>query len=254
MYAIIGGSGLAKLSALQNTRRQVMRTPYGEPSGAMTFGTLAGREVVFLARHGYGHTIAPHEINYRANIWALKDLAVSGVIAIATCGGVRHDLVPGTLVVPDQIIDYTSGRASTFFDGEEGKVVHTDFTRPYTPWLRERCLAAAASAGIALANGGVYGAVNGPRLETAAEIDRMDRDGATLVGMTGMPEAILARELNLPYVAICVVVNHAAGRADSREAISMDDLAHTLASGIERVRALLDHLAPIAVPGEGDRP
>ncbi len=253
MLAIIGGSGLTQLSTLAVTRREVVRTPYGEPSAPLLFGSVAGRPAMFLARHGHGHTIPPHRVNYRANLWALGARGASAVVAVASVGGIRG-ASPGALVVPDQIIDYTSGRASTFFDGEEGKVVHTDFTRPYTPWLRERCLAAAASAGIALANGGVYGAVNGPRLETAAEIDRMDRDGATLVGMTGMPEAILARELNLPYVAICVVVNHAAGRADSREAISMDDLAHTLASGIERVRALLDHLAPIAVPGEGDRP
>ena len=132
MYAIIGGSGLAKLTALQNQRRQVMRTPYGEPSGALTFGELAGAEIVFVARHGYGHTLAPHEINYRANIWALKELKVEGVIAVATVGGIRSDLTPGTLVLPDQIIDYTHSRKATFFEGSEMPVIHVDFTQPYT--------------------------------------------------------------------------------------------------------------------------
>ena len=121
-------------------------------------------------------------------------------------------------MLPHQLIDYTHGRESTFFDGGDQRVVHVDFTHPYAPALRAKCLAAAREAGIALADGGVYGAVSGPRLETAAEIDRMDRDGATLVGMTGMPEAALARELELPYAAIAVVVNHAAGRGDSSHA------------------------------------
>ncbi|GMU72661.1 MAG: S-methyl-5'-thioinosine phosphorylase [Burkholderiales bacterium] len=250
MLAIIGGSGLTQLSTLAVTRREVVRTPYGEPSAPLLFGSVAGQPTVFLARHGHGHTIPPHRVNYRANLWALRARDAKAVLAVASVGGIRG-VAPGALVLPDQIIDYTSGRAATFFDGEEGKVVHADFTRPYTSWLRERCLSAAASAGMALLDGGVYGAVNGPRLESAAEIDRMDRDGATLVGMTGMPEAVLARELGLPYAAICVVVNHAAGRGDSGEAISMDDLARTLAGGIDRVRALLDHLAPIAVPDAG---
>jgi len=249
MLAISGGSGLTQLSTLAVTRREVVRTPYGEPSAPLLFGSVAGCPTVFLARHGHGHTIPPHRVNYRANLWALGARDAKAVLAVASVGAIRG-AAPGTLVLPDQIIDYTSGRAATFFDGEEGKVVHADFTRPYTAWLRERCLSAAASAGMALVDGGVYGAVNGPRLESAAEIDRMDRDGATLVGMTGMPEAVLARELGLPYAAICVVVNHAAGRGDSSEAISMDDLARTLAGGIDRVRALLDHLAPIAVPDD----
>ncbi len=247
MLAIIGGSGLTQLSTLAVTRREIVRTPYGEPSAPLLFGSIAGRPAVFLARHGHGHTIPPHKVNYRANLWALKAREVSAVLAVASVGGIRA-APPGTLVLPDQLIDYTSGRPSTFFDGEEGKVVHVDFTRPYTPWLRARCLEAASSAGIPLRDGGVYGAVNGPRLESAAEIDRMDRDGATLVGMTGMPEAALARELELPYAAICVVVNHAAGRGDSAETISMESMLHTLDRGMENVRALLDHLAPIALP------
>ena len=145
-------------------------------------------------------------------------------------------------MLPHQLIDYTSGREATFFDGGEGNVVHVDFTHPYAPDLRVRCLDAAAAAGIPLIDGGVYGAVNGPRLETASEIDRLERDGATLVGMTGMPEAALARELGIPYVSICVVVNHAAGRADSASEISMEGISQVLESGMDKVRALLDHV------------
>lgn len=252
MLAIIGGSGLTQLSTLAVTRREVVRTPYGEPSAPLLFGSVAGRPAVFLARHGHGHTIPPHKVNYRANLWALRAREASAVLAVASVGGIRG-APPGALVLPDQIIDYTHGRGATFFDGDDGKVVHADFTRPYTPWLRTRCLEAAVAAGIALGNGGVYGAVNGPRLESAAEIDRMDRDGATLVGMTGMPEAALARELELPYAAICVVVNHAAGRGDSTEAISMDALLDTLEGGMEKVRALLDYLVPLAADTAGVR-
>jgi 5'-methylthioadenosine phosphorylase len=162
---------------------------------------------------------------------------------VASVGGIRTT-GPGELVVPHQLIDYTHGRDTTYFDGGDQHVVHIDFTHPYTPELRAKCLAAGHAAGIALTDGGVYGAVQGPRLETAAEIDRLERDGATLVGMTGMPEAVLARELELPYVAICVVVNHAAGRGDSASAISMEGIAAVLETGMANVRRLLDHVAP----------
>lgn len=243
MLAIIGGSGLTKLSTLAVARREVVRTPYGEPSSALVFGQIAGRDAVFLARHGHGHTIPPHRVNYRANLRALKDAGTRAVVAVASVGGIRGH-APGELVLPNQLIDYTSGRAHTFFDGGGMPVVHVDFTHPYTPALRATCLDAANEAGIALTDGGIYGAVNGPRLETAAEIDRLDRDGATMVGMTGMPEAVLARELELPYVSICVVVNHAAGRGDSALAISMEALVQTLETGMEKVRALLELVAP----------
>jgi 5'-methylthioadenosine phosphorylase len=241
MLAIIGGSGLTRLSTLAIAHREVVRTPYGDPSSALLFGEIAARDAVFLARHGHGHTIPPHRVNYRANVWALKEKGARAIVAVASVGGIRGCL-PGDLVLPHQLIDYTSGREATFFDGGEGNVVHADFTHPYAPDLRTRCLAAAADAGIALADGGVYGAVNGPRLETAAEIDRLDRDGATLVGMTGMPEAALARELGLAYVAICVVVNHAAGRADSAAEISMEGISHVLETAMDKVRTLLDHV------------
>jgi 5'-deoxy-5'-methylthioadenosine phosphorylase len=244
MLAIIGGSGLTRLSTLAVAHREVVRTPYGEPSSALLFGQIAGRDAVFLARHGHGHTIAPHRVNYRANLWALRNRGVTAVLAVASVGGIRT-AGAGELVVPHQLIDYTHSREATFFDGGEQQVVHVDFTHPYTPELREKCLAAGRAAGIALTDGGVYGAVAGPRLETAAEIDRMDRDGATLVGMTGMPEAVLARELDLPYAAICVVVNHAAGRGDSAAEISMDGINRVLQTGMNNVRRLLDHVAPL---------
>lgn len=240
MYAIIGGSGLAKLSALSDTRRQVTRTPYGEPSGALTFGTFGEREIVFLARHGYGHTIAPHEINYRANIWTLKELKVDGVFAVATVGGIRADLGPGTVVVPEQIIDYTHSRKSTFFEGSLGSVTHVDFTQPYTADLRERLLAAARDCGEALADGGCYACTQGPRLETAAEIERIARDGGDIVGMTGMPEAALAREVGLRYAALAVVVNHAAGRGDSGTEIKLDTLEEIMRATMGRAVRVLE--------------
>ena len=215
MLAIIGGSGLTQLANLEVGKRKLMRTPYGDPSGAITFGRIASRDILFLARHGYGHTIAPHEVNYRANIWALKDVGADCVVSVASVGGIRSDLAPGTLVLPDQIIDYTHGRCHTYFEGSDRSVVHVDFTRPYCEPLRERLARAAAQAGEPLLQGGTYAATQGPRLETAAEIDRLERDGAHMVGMTGMPEAALARELGLCYAAIAVIVNYAAGREDS---------------------------------------
>jgi len=242
MLAIIGGSGLTRLSTLAVAHREVVRTPYGDPSSALLFGQLGGRDVVFLARHGHGHTIPPHRVNYRANLWALGERGVDTVLAVASVGAVSPIHAPGDLVLPVQIIDYTRGRESTFFDGGDRKVVHVDFTHPYTRTLRERCLAAARGAGIALHDGGVYAAVSGPRLETAAEIDRLERDGATLVGMTGMPEAALARELDLAYASIAVVVNHAAGRGESAQAVAMDRIARVLESAIERVKTLIDQV------------
>jgi 5'-methylthioadenosine phosphorylase len=239
VYAIIGGSGLARLTALESPRRQVMRTPYGSPSGALTFGRLAGADVVFLARHGYGHTLAPHEVNYRANIWALKELQVEGVVSVATVGGIRADLGPGVLVLPHQIIDYTHSRKSTFFEGSENPVIHVDFTLPYSGPLRGALLAAAERCGEPLVDGGVYACTQGPRLETAAEIERIAREGGDMVGMTGMPEAVLAREAGLAYAAIGVVVNHAAGRGTSMEAILLDELDRVMDVTVSRAVRIL---------------
>ena len=243
MLAIIGGSGLAALSSLEVSRRQVVSTPYGQPSGALACGKIRGHEVMFLARHGDGHAIPAHEVNYRANIWALHAQGATHVVSIASVGGIRNDLRPGVLVVPDQLIDYTHGRAATFFTGGERGVHHIDFTLPYSQLLRTACLAAAGQAGEDLIDGGVYAATQGPRLETAAEIDRLERDGADMVGMTGMPEAALAREIGLSYAAIAVVANDAAGRGGSKDRIAMGDLTAALQRTLERVKTILDQLA-----------
>ena len=242
MLAIIGGSGLTQLSNLAIVRREIVRTPYGEPSGALIYGSLCDEPVVFLARHGHGHTIPPHLVNYRANIWALQEARVSGIISVASVGSIRADLGPGTLVVPDQIIDYTWVRKSTFFEGGETPVKPVDFTHPYDDVLRQRLLRATALGGDVAVDGGVYAATQGPRLETAAEINRFERDGADVVGMTGMPEAVLARELELPYAALNVVVNHGAGRADSASGIVFDDIEAVLQTAMSRVRAILEKL------------
>ncbi len=245
MLGIIGGTGLTQLANLEVTRREVVRTPWGEPSGALTFGRINGRDVIFLARHGYGHTIPPHMVNYRANIWALQARGATHVVSVASVGGIRADLGPGVIALPHQIIDYTWGRKSTFYEGDERGVVHVDFTHPYSSDLRARCLAAAKSAHQPLVEGGVYACTQGPRLETAAEIDRLEGDGADMVGMTGMPEAGLARELELAYATIAVVANYAAGRAASSEGIRMDEINATLQTALGKVRRIIDELVVI---------
>ena len=242
MLAVIGGSGLSQLASLEVTQRKMVRTPYGEPSGALTLGRIRGRELVFLARHGYGHTVAPHEVNYRANLWALKDAGVAGVVSVASVGGIRRDIVPGALAVPDQIIDYTWGRRSTYFEGAGAQVTHVDFTEPYSAPLRARILGAARACGEPIIDGGTYAATQGPRLESAAEINRLERDGAHMVGMTGMPEAVLARELELPYAAIAVSANFAAGRGESAHAVPMERIEAVLAEAMGRVRRIIEQL------------
>lgn len=242
--AIIGGTGLAALKGLEIARREVVHTPFGEPSGPLTHGVLNGKQVVFLARHGYGHNIAPHRINYRANLWALKEVGVARVVAVAAVGGIAEDLPPGALAAPEQLIDYTWGRASTFFDKDLSEVTHVDFTYPYDPALRALLIRASVEAGVPIVDGGVYGVTQGPRLETAAEIDRLERDGCTMVGMTAMPEAVLARELDLAYAACAVSANWAAGRG-GMETISMAEIERTLKGGMERVRRVLEALVPL---------
>jgi 5'-methylthioinosine phosphorylase len=242
VLAIIGGSGLSKLGNMEVTQRRVARTPYGEPSGPLTLGRIGTTDVVFLARHGYGHTIAPHEVNYRANLWALKDAGVTDVISVASVGGIRPEFAPGALAVPHQVVDYTWGRRSTYFEGAGAPVNHIDFTEPYSPSVRARILRAAKAAGETIIERGVYAATQGPRLETAAEIDRLERDGADLVGMTGMPEAVLAREISLEYAAIAVVANYAAGRAESERAVPLDRIGAVLEEAMGRVRRIIETL------------
>lgn len=239
MLAIIGGTGLTQLDNLKITRRLIVRTPYGEPSQPLIFGEIEGREVIFLARHGNGHTIPPHAVNYRANIFALHLQGVTEIAAVATVGGIASDLTPGTIVMPDQMIDYTNGRKNSFFDGIDMPVKHIDFTHPYCASMRGNWLAAAQSIKESLVTHGVYAATQGPRLETAAEINRLERDGATIVGMTGMPEAALARELNISYAAICPVANHAAGRGDSLHGIQYEDVVKNLNKTMARVRNII---------------
>ncbi len=242
LVAIIGGSGLTKLKNLEITRREVLRSPYGEPSSPLVFGRLGGQNAVFLARHGHGHTIPPHEVNYRANIWALKEVGATHVIAVNAVGGITPDMTSGRLVIPDQIIDYTYGRHHTFFGNEQKPVTHVDFTFPYCDELRATIAAAARDIPLDIATAGTYGATQGPRFESIAEIRRMERDGSDIVGMTGMPEAGLAREKELCYACIAMVVNPAAGKAAA--VISLKEIMQYLASGMSKVRTLLEAVIP----------
>ncbi len=239
MIAIIGGSGLTQLANLEITRRQIVRTPYGEPSGPLTFGRIGATDVVFLARHGYGHTLAPHEINYRANLWALHAKGVTRIIAVCTVGGIAPDLGAGSITVPDQIIDYTWGRPSTYFEGAEQPVTHIDFTNPFCEQTRAMVREAARETGVEVLDSGTYAAVQGPRLETRAEIDRLERDGATMVGMTGMPEAALARELQMSYAMMAVVVNRAAGRGESLKRVALENIAQVIEDSMTKVRLVV---------------
>lgn len=240
--AIIGGTGLTSLKNLHILRREVMHTPYGEPSGPLVYGELAGVEVVFLPRHGAGHTIPPHKVNYRANIWALKESGADKVIAVNAVGGIRADMTPGRLVLPDQIIDYSWGRTNTYFEEGLNQVTHIDFTHPYCEELRQELIGAAQRARLDAVEEGCYATTQGPRLETAAEIDRLERDGCDLVGMTGMPEAALARELELCYACCAVVANMGAGRGAGE--ITMAEIEHHLKDGMNRVRLLLEEVVP----------
>ncbi len=242
MLGIIGGSGLTELGNLDVVRREIVRSSWGDASGPLSFGRICNQDVVFLARHGHGHTIPPHKVNYRANIDALKRAGVNAIVSVASVGGIRRDMAPGSLVVPHQIIDYTWGRENSFQNGDQERVVHIDFTHPYDSGVRRSILLAAQEQGEAVIDGAVYATTQGPRLETAAEIVRMERDGADIVGMTGMPEAALAREAGIPYAALCVVANWAAGRGNSEQAVCFDQIEKVLQDGMARVRRTLEHL------------
>jgi len=236
--AVIGGSGLYNFPGLENTARHLVDTPYGPASGDVVIGDFAGKRVAFLARHGESHSLPPHRVNYRANLWALHSLGARHVIGVNAVGGIRVDMGPRVVVVPEQIIDYTHGRYTSFCDVEGAEVKHIDFSEPYTESLRQTLLAAAGKAGIAVIAGGCYGATQGPRLETRAEIARMKRDGCDLVGMTGMPEASLARELSLEYACLALVANFAAGCGDEAE-ISIDEIFAHLAAATAEVPRIL---------------
>ncbi|MDE2154520.1 MAG: S-methyl-5'-thioinosine phosphorylase [Xanthomonadaceae bacterium] len=236
--AVIGGSGLYQFPGLENATRHAVDTPYGAASGEVLTGDFAGRRVAFLARHGEHHTLPPHRVNYRANLWALHSLGARRVIGINAVGGIRDDMGPRAIVVPDQLIDYTHGRLTSYCDVDGAEVKHIDFSEPYTEPLRQRLLVAAAEAGITVIGGGCYGATQGPRLETRAEIARMKRDGCDLVGMTGMPEAALARELALDYACLALVANFAAGCGDEAQ-ISIEEIFAHLAVATAQVPRIL---------------
>ena len=238
--AVIGGTGVYALAELGDVQAITPQTRYGAASGPVRVGTFAGKRVAFLARHGEGHGVPPHRINYRANLAALQAVGASRVLALNTVGGITDACGPRALVCPDQLIDYTWGRISTLSEEEGSDVLHVDFGDPYTPALRARVIAAAQHAGVALVDGGCYGATQGPRLETKAEIARMRRDGCDLVGMTGMPEAGLARELGLDYACLGIVANWAAGAGpDPDEAITLDDVLANVAAATADVSRIL---------------
>lgn len=237
VHAIIGGTGLTQLNGLVLRDAKRIETPYGLPSADILHGRYAGGEVLFLARHGHPHRIPPHEVNYRANLWALKEAGAERVVAVNAVGGIHAAMGAGHFCVPHQIIDYTYGRAHTFFEGELEQVTHVDFSYPYDESLRQRLVTALAAEGFAFSSHGVYGCTQGPRLETVAEIARMERDGCDIVGMTGMPEAVLARELELPYACLALVVNPAAGKSGG--IITMAQIEAALAEGIGKARAVL---------------
>ena len=243
---IIGGSGLTDFNELHVQQRLTPTTVWGEPSSPLIVGTFhtadtpsafEKTEVVFIARHGEEHRIPPHKVNYRANIAALRDQQVSAIYAVNVVGGFNMEMCPGDVVIPDQIIDYTWGREHTYSDGSDAPLEHVDFTNPYDNSLKDALLHQAISLSLPVHAGGVYGATQGPRLETAAEIARMERDGCDIVGMTGMPEAALARELNIPYASLALVVNMAAGLCDSE--ISMEQIQQIIDERMADIRRLL---------------
>lgn len=237
LLGVIGGSGLYGLSA--SGRPKAVSTPWGPASGPTVIHEVGGG-VAFIARHGADHSIAPHRVNYRANVHALREAGCDRVLAVSSVGGIAPACQPGKLVVPDQLIDYTWGREMTF-QGEGDAVRHFDFTDPYSPDWRGKVTGALSELEIEFVDGGTYAAVQGPRFETAAEIRRLAADGCHIVGMTGMPEAILAREAGLDYAAVCPVGNLAAGIATDE--LSMDDVIGAVGTGMERVTSLITNLA-----------
>lgn len=241
MLALISGTGAGDWPGFAMHDERCPATPYGDPSAPLQAGRLHGREVVLLARHGRPHRIPPHQINYRANIDALHQCGVRAIVAINAVGGIHHDMGAGRLVVPHDIIDYTWGRAHTFSDGESGRpLVHVEFGEPFDGALRRRLVNAAALVGVDARAFGVYGATQGPRLETAAEIRRLERDGCDLVGMTAMPEAALAREAGIPYAMLCVVANPAAGKCAAP--ITADAINRVLATAMKQVQHIVQAL------------
>ncbi len=235
LWGVVGGSGLSGIPGLEITESVSVATPYGDPSGLYSLGIISGREVAFLPRHGAGHTIQPHRINYRANLWGFRELGVRRILSVGASGGISRDMIPGAIALPDQVMDMTSGREATFYDKDE--VVHIDFTDPFCPDLRQLLLEAARRTGIDIIPAGTYICVNGPRLETAAEIRTYAAWGADMVGMTAMPETVLARELEMCFASLSVVTNRAAGISDGR--LTVSEVIGTMRSSMDKIRDLL---------------
>jgi len=240
--AVIGGTGMNQWPGLEVTQRREVDTPYGTPSGSLLVGRIHGIDTVFLARHGEGHTLPPHVINYRANVWALRELGVRRVVAIAAVGGIAPWFPPGAVAAPVDWIDYTFGRAHTYSDGDGAPLQHVDLSEPYSEVVRRELIHAALAERIDIADGGVVGITQGPRLETPAEIRRLKRDGCDMVGMTGMPEASLARELGIEYACLAVCVNWAAGLGSGD---IHGEIHQSIESGMSKVRALLARALPV---------
>jgi len=233
---VIGGSGLYEIKGLVLKSRKKITTPFGKPSGEYFIGEMDNKEIIFLPRHGKHHNIPPHMINYRANIWGFKKLGVERILSISAVGGIKKGLKPGDIVVLDQVLDMTKNRKSTFYDGKEG-VVHIDFTEPYCPELRQILLKAGKRTRVPVKNGGTYIAVEGPRLESASEIKSFSILGGDVVGMTGMPEASLARELEICYSGISVVANYAAGI--SKRKLTVAEVMEAMKASTEKLKLLL---------------
>ena len=241
MLAFIGGTGLTRMDNLRIVDKHAITTRFGEPSAPVVEGELDGQRVLFLARHGDPHVLLPHQVNYRANMVALKEAGATAIVAANAVGGITTLAPTGALVLPDQIIDYTWGRESTLFDDPADPLVHVDFSWPFDTALRDALKARLAASDLKWIDGGCYGATQGPRLETAAEIARMERDGCDIVGMTGMPEAVLARELGIPYAMLSLVVNPGAGK--STHEITMEEIEAVIHDGMANVCQLLAEFA-----------
>jgi len=242
IIGVIGGSGLYEIQGLTLRHKEKIRTPYGSPSDHYLIGQFGNQEVIFLPRHGRKHNIPPHMINYRANIWGFKKLGVERILSVSAVGGIKKGLKPRDVVILDQVLDMTRNRESTFYDGSKG-VVHIDFTEPYCPEMRNVLLKAGKLSKVGIKNGGTYVAVEGPRLESASEIKSFGILGGDVVGMTGMPEAALARELEMCYSGLSVVANFAAGI--SKQKLTVPEVMEAMTIATEKIKRLFRSALPI---------
>lgn len=243
--AMIGGTGLTELQKPVDSL--AVETPYGAPSAAIRIVATEPVRLIFLPRHGSPHRFPPHRVNYRANLWALREAGARRVLAVYAVGGLHEPYAPATLAAPDQLIDYSWGREHTYCDSDDAPLAHVDFTGPYDGPLRRSLLTAAQEASVDLIDGGCIGVFQGPRLESAAEIEKARRDGCDMAGMTALPEAGLARELGIDYAGIGVVSNWGAGVMG--EQLSEEDIAATLREPMARVRRLVAALARVLADG-----